>query len=48
MTRGFLTCGRLLLNMRILYWAAAAAAVGAAPAVGLITVPGTQAVIDGI
>ena len=33
------------LNMRILYWAAAAAAVGAAPAVGLITVPGTQAVM---
>ena len=31
------------LNMRILYWAAGAAAVGAAPVVGLVTVPTTQA-----
>ncbi len=30
------------INMRILYWAAGAAAVGAAPAVGLVTVPATQ------
>ena len=30
------------LNMRILYWAAGAAAVGAAPVVGLVTVPVTQ------
>ena len=31
------------LNMRILYWAAGAAAVGAAPVVGLVTVPAAQA-----
>ena len=31
------------LNMRILYWAAGAAAVGAAPVVGLVTVPVAQA-----
>ncbi|MCK9563766.1 MAG: GTP-binding DUF697 domain-containing protein [Bacteroidales bacterium] len=30
------------LNTRILYWAAAASAVGAAPVVGLATVPATQ------
>ena len=30
------------LNMRILYWAAGAAAVGAAPVVGLVTVPVAQ------
>ena len=30
------------LNMRILYWSAGAAAVGAAPVVGLVTVPVTQ------
>lgn len=30
------------LNLRILYWAAGAAAVGAAPVVGLVTVPATQ------
>lgn len=31
------------LNMRILYWAAGAAAIGAAPVVGIVTVPLTQA-----
>jgi len=31
------------LNMRIVYWAAGAAAAGAAPVVGLVTVPVTQA-----
>lgn len=33
------------LNMRILYWAAGAAAAGTAPVVGLVTVPTTQAVM---
>ena len=31
------------LHMQILYWSAGAAAVGAAPVVGLVTVPATQA-----